>query len=816
MKYSKLTLILSSLLLLAAGVFTACSDFDDMEIPTEELYTREFIKQFGVFDSNHNWNLATEGSITLSPQSYVNEAKVYARYDGKYYYVARAINCYKDVTLNFDVPSGVTDLKIVVDGTTYYAQSGTKILVGGGNSSRSVNTDGECVIHENCGKVTVYLHDGEALLFNAQQLLPVLAKNDENSPYYEWDFYDIAGVPHHGYGGIVPEGYLNINNTSSITQDFIFRRSSDICTIYPLYWNSSNTHTLGLYYFWEVDENGVPVEGGKNKDGRTDEDDLTTYNPNYLHRIPIYKDKCTEDYRQVSIENIKKATCSGTVKYSHQLTTTSTDWDLLKSIVKKTDDVNDVSEIFTFGTRPNPYNSSQSYDYFITGFDETVISKLIQTLQTISEASILHSNSFTNTITYTYEEVDDPWIEGATQANFTITVTYLDGTTPWIAPPSNVKVFDEIDNAGAYYIQDPLGVKSLGIDVVIPDGLTVGMYIDFNGCILYSQAYMNSTIPGYDGKTSYAATFYNPITQSQYFSFEDWTGSSSDADLNDLVFIIRGVTPVTTTTLIEEEKDEPFDWIIAAEDLGTTDDFDFNDMVVGFNVENTNNQYTITFTPLAAGGTMPIYLHFEPIGGDDGTTELSIVDGSDITEDGILYPHYLVTNGGTPSKEDCEWHKWFDNGIHSSSTMINTDNGSTSATTLNQCKVTVDGKFSITHYSNVDNGKFKGFYIEVNGNPGTPTDPKNKNDDNSNWIIGAKSDYATAPQMFVIPDNGPSSGKWLWPAERTHILTAYPDFQGWAEVHTNNTDWHLDTGNKGSGRSSRHGTAAYPTASGGS
>ncbi len=221
MKQSGLTIFFAALM---TALFSACSDdFGSKDIPQEELYTRAFIKEFGVFDMAHTWNLATEGTITVTPTSYINECKVYARYEGEYYYVARAINAYKEFTLTFDIPSGVTDLKLLIDGTTYYAQVGTR-LQASGRGSRSAAKESDDVVKY------VGLTDWE--------LYP--------------DDYALS------YRNTLPENYDN-RFKDGITQDFLFTSNLKAdgtpveTTLYPVYWQTNHQHTIGIYYYPDND-----------------------------------------------------------------------------------------------------------------------------------------------------------------------------------------------------------------------------------------------------------------------------------------------------------------------------------------------------------------------------------------------------------------------------------------------------------------------------------------------------------------------------------------------------------------------------------
>ena len=87
-----------------------------------------------------------------------------------------------------------------------------------------------------------------------------------------------------------------------------------------------------------------------------------------------------------------------------------------------------------------------------------------------------------------------------------------------------------------------------------------------------------------------------------YMGFED---GGNDEDLNDMVFLVKG--SIDTDSVIEVPGDDPAaqpeEWIVACEDLGSTDDYDFNDVV--FSVSHVAGETTATVTPLAAGGTLP-------------------------------------------------------------------------------------------------------------------------------------------------------------------------------------------------------------------
>ena len=69
------TLMLTAL---AAGTLLTACQADDIPGPdAKELYTRDFIKKFGAFDPNHDWNMATQAGITVT-SARPADIKVYA------------------------------------------------------------------------------------------------------------------------------------------------------------------------------------------------------------------------------------------------------------------------------------------------------------------------------------------------------------------------------------------------------------------------------------------------------------------------------------------------------------------------------------------------------------------------------------------------------------------------------------------------------------------------------------------------------------------------------------------------------------------
>lgn len=201
----------------------------------------------------------------------------------------------------------------------------------------------------------------------------------------------------------------------------------------------------------------------------------------------------------------------------------------------------------------------------------------------------------------------------------------------------------------------------------------------------------NTDSPTYDptrGAIKAASWTFNGQT---FLGFED---GGHDEDLNDVVFWVQGQykTPEPPITVPDPDplpEPQSESWIIACEDLGNTDDIDFNDVV--FSVSHTAGETTAKVTPLAAGGVLPSNIYH----GGNNLGEI----------------HNLI-NGAQPNA----------NGQYS---MLNTGSKGTpgSAITIN-----VSADYSVTNH---------GFTVKVK--------------DQNESIVLESAEIGTAPQMLVLP-----------------------------------------------------------------
>ncbi len=252
------------------------------------------------------------------------------------------------------------------------------------------------------------------------------------------------------------------------------------------------------------------------------------------------------------------------------------------------------------------------------------------------------------------------------------------------------------------------------------NGHVCGIYVEVNGEYYYSQAELN---PDKKPHIGYKTVRKTDGGQYNYIAFDDPDG---DGDFNDLVlYTEEDLTPATKSD---------YGWTIACEDLGGTFDYDFNDIV--FRVYHTAGNNFVTIVPVAAGGTLPAYLH------------------------------YVSQNGKKDYEISNEWHEHFGNG-YKSDVMINT--GMKNETVIWPIRIEgVSDKWSIQEFTQDPEAEDGNFYIEVehaDGKKQSITKPSN----------------GEAPQMLVLPVD------WQWPTELTRITNVYPNFGTWGENYTNSS-----------------------------
>ncbi len=263
---------------------------------------------------------------------------------------------------------------------------------------------------------------------------------------------------------------------------------------------------------------------------------------------------------------------------------------------------------------------------------------------------------------------------------------------------------------------------------------------------LTGKTYKDNTLDGPYARP-FAAKFR--MNHRTYVGFADESG---DCDLNDVVFIAENVIPDPvdiTPPEIKEEHPEAQAWTLACEDLGNTDDIDFNDVVL--DISYVKGEPFLTITPRAAGGVLVTDIYFRQ--GDN--TEPQFV--------GEIHNLLSSKYSAVPTEQQ---------------PMLNTKRGDheVDPRTVNSVIVTVPSDFDFT---DPENGFMARIKITTRGYDQKVSEAQE---------VKAFTDVTslTVPQMLLLP------GGWRWPEERRDISIAYPGFKEWVK-DKNATDW-VNTG----------------------
>ena len=163
---------------------------------------------------------------------------------------------------------------------------------------------------------------------------------------------------------------------------------------------------------------------------------------------------------------------------------------------------------------------------------------------------------------------------------------------------------------------------------------------------------------------------------------------------------------------------------IMCEDLGTTDDYDFNDLVYDVYYTGTSGNYTANIMVRAVGGTLPIYLNNLGTG-----TELHELLGDTKDANSGLY-HPLNVGGKTAAPQPM---------------------------TISNLRDTNPDNIDVVIYAN----------------------PSGSSLGNNVFILPTSGKVSPAPQKICIPGN-----TTRWTRERQQIDDAYPHFVDWAKKQT--------------------------------
>ena len=269
-----------------------------------------------------------------------------------------------------------------------------------------------------------------------------------------------------------------------------------------------------------------------------------------------------------------------------------------------------------------------------------------------------------------------------------------------------------------------------------------------------------------------------------------------------------------------------FSWTIAAEDLGGSFDWDFNDAVFTFTdvietLPSVNDDShlralryggltdavavrTIEVEPLAAGGTMPLYITYT--GRLVSTPELpSSGDADYYTVNEAIRAHMSKPTHEGTYVIGTEIHKWLGASTHTR--QINTD-ATVERPAGKKVKFSIpydddpaNFTFTVENAMSAKNQPMHGFAVLVDHGNQLNIDAREGdgfaalpgyNLGEGSYLIGRpdENEENVAPQMILL-----TGSKWEWPRECVNIKEAYPNFSGWVGGFTSTSykNWHTSS-----------------------
>lgn len=708
---------------LSAVALASCQDYDggftESQIK-EAAYAKKFVKAFGEVDPNQDWNLATRASVTVSNANDA-EVKIYAKTDGVYKIVADYTEVNGTQELGFDMLETVTELLVTNGSESYYVKPGESVSFG--TATRAIFSE----TADGISKAGVTIGD-----------------------YVEFDADKYVGAVTKTGTGILPEEEPNLGK---VVQNFSYISNGPF-TIHPIYWQSSSSHVLGVY--WKEGNTYHYQDVYQDMDAAAK--DLAT-------RTITYSGECSHYWKEPTVG----MTCSS----GHTIYKITTDGEGKSHFWYKKQDPCYASETYDCVEGymcqehgkvthvPSEHTRYHDGEAECTcGLDKFGIEYYVgDVCPTCGE--ILHMEWGKR---YTIENRNYTGIGGTAPTSGMI---YSKGITIDLPVGTQFGFYLKVYTSGSYYhtlySQGELNEAKKG------DFFTTSGYTSQGGCSVRTSG-LNK-----EGTSAWAATFQTQVDGQnvQYLCFEDW--SNNMTDLNDLVFATP-VTPTSTPPSIVD--DDAHSWIICAEDLGNTFDLDYNDVVV--EVSYVNGKDKATITPRAAGGTLASYIYFNGTSGDQCLGEIHELFGQQNT----------VSGGYTPLNVD--------GSVNASSSPIEVG----VSTTWSIASSTVgDASFA-------GSSAMGGFYLKVvpAGEESSASNATINGQKIQNGTFGSGND--NAPLVFCVPrdwsrDEGTTrySSWFRWSNELTPMstLSGYTDpsynttghsFANWVADHTAATDWY--------------------------
>lgn len=691
-------------MLLVAAYLASCNADEPLALSITEIYTREFVKEFGVPAPGHDFSMATTAGLRVSSKS-GDHITVTAEIDGEEYLFA---DC--------SVPTGTTKIPVTIP------RSVSELNVSTPYGTRTVATD-----------ALVNLDDIKEKAKSSSDAISRAPQNADDNPYVAIYFKDIKKL---------------FDANKSIKLDNI----------------------RGPYKNLQMPTNGYifPIYWCKDKDGNKD----------YRVRFVTSQSGKNIDVRSSYI--IFDNEQSGTTPFS------ALKWN---DYGDEVGDLNPQSRFVHASSMRLPYAYFASEGHMIND-DNIIVSRGIRIADYMSP-------DYNNRIDRVFLEVDYGFT--SSEDYYTISQSPFRNAALWSGNYFDMEL-QYLSYAHNCFQQFGYGTTDSKVyiyDEQLDKGTQVGYFKEISGS--GSLIYGFSTAP---------------------------KQPAADNHLNywDVAFLFVPLESWQAVGTISTGK--TFYWNISVEDLGGTDDWDFNDAVFEFTdqikdltTENVGLKTfgtaagpgdaepvrIITVTPRAAGGTMPIYITYTgkvgkvptiPNGFSQSQDEMYSVANQAIKDyiNGLEFPEATYIVGK-------ELHAWL--GADDYTTMINTGEKNTYPKVESvQFVIPADTelgtvKDNATNLSSVANKTLCGFAVIVDRNNTLGIDAMNDDEEGMHrvdnlvmgedmYVVGRpnfdKGEFA--PQMILL-----GGYNWKWPQERVNINDAYPDFVTWLKDPDSYPNW---------------------------
>jgi len=507
-------------------------------------------------------------------------------------------------------------------------------------------------------------------------------------------------------------------NLGRVTQNFSVQLTE--LELYPVYWNTSGSNTIGLYYYADASTTGAEKITGI---------DGVDY---YVVRVPIMGGKTNLEYY--------KTEGGGEVRiHEYQITN---DAALYHGLLKEK---YPTKYIVADGTQKDKYGEIITNGSLIVAVADCYEVLNGYTAGVASDLATGYPSRFVCKNSSDLYEIT-----------------------------SSIKTYNSCSeqNVGTHFTRDGAeGLRSQGVKVILPTSTKIGMYLQQELNIFYSESNLNYNIDfgGTDGvkPACHVATFTQKDESGvdvldkdgkpiRFLCFEDWY-NVQNFDLNDLVFRVYGFDNPGTTIVDNDEYDETA--ILVCEDLGDFD-FDYNDVVLKLNYHESE---TKTYTKNSQG----VVTNVTSSGVEKALTVTALAAGG--------------ANQTTVAIGSYSWGEIHDLLGGAAPSIINA--GAKMGAEGQSLKMTASTNPKMPDYTHSETQKYLS-QLFANGDIkiSTKSDGANTNDSGINLVSSA--DYKTkgSPTMILLPAD------YEWCQERQPIDKVYPGFTQWVSDATL-TNW---------------------------